>query len=180
MNSLYAALRDALEARFYAESAFTRAVSLETFLDAVFLCKMPCCAARMTTGIALCKADAATDASPVAIASSTLRTRVRMRLRRARLTVVRRAIFRTAFFAELVLAINYSPKMSLRQDAGLEIDTAAKSRPVPPPYNGSGSLPSMADPRPRDALPVLERRRPLFDESGHSLLLIAGGEKRVK
>ncbi len=35
-----------------------------------------------------------------------LRTKVRMRLRRCRLTAVRRAILRTAFLAELVLAIS--------------------------------------------------------------------------
>src|SRR5208282_4351481 len=86
-------------------SAFTRAVRRETLRDAVFLWITPRCAARITTGATVCKTSAATFASPAAIASSTLRTKVRSRLRRARFTAVRRAIFRTAFLAELVLAI---------------------------------------------------------------------------
>jgi hypothetical protein len=57
-------------------------------------------------GSAVAKAARAAFASPLAIASSTFRTKVRIMLRRARLTAVRRAIFRTAFLAEVVFAIS--------------------------------------------------------------------------
>lgn len=63
-------------------------------------------AARMISGCATFSADCAAAASPAAIASSTLRIKVRIRDRRAVLTVVRRSIFRTIFFADDVFAIN--------------------------------------------------------------------------
>src|ERR1700722_13000764 len=90
-------------------NALTRFVNREIFRAAAFLCKIPFCAARATSGSALCKAVAAPDASLAAIASSTLRTKVRIWLRRDLFTAVRRSILRTAFWADLVLAMNSQP-----------------------------------------------------------------------
>jgi len=56
-------------------------------------------------------------------ASSTLRTEVRIWLRRDLLTAVRRAILRTAFCADLVLAMNSVP--SLRPSSPEEPRAAA-------------------------------------------------------
>jgi hypothetical protein len=60
----------------------------------------------MISGAAAFSAAAAAGLSPEAIASSTLRTEVRMRERRAMLISVRRAITRVALRAEEVLAID--------------------------------------------------------------------------
>src|SRR5947209_4073975 len=68
---------------------------------------MPFCAARMISGSAAFSAAAAAALSPEAIASSTLRTELRMRERRAVLMSVRRAITRVALRAEDVLAIDF-------------------------------------------------------------------------
>ena len=82
-----------------------RLESRETFRDATFLCITPFWALRINSGCAAFNAAAAAALSPEAIASSTLRTEVLVRLRRALLTAVWRAIFRIAFLAERVLAI---------------------------------------------------------------------------
>src|SRR3954467_6380295 len=86
-------------------SSLTRAARRETFRDALFLCTMPCWAARMISGSAARSAVRALAWSPVAIASSTLRTKVRIRERRERLIAVRLAILRVIFFADTVLAM---------------------------------------------------------------------------
>jgi hypothetical protein len=91
--------------------------SRETLRLAAFLCTTPYCAERMSAGSAACKAANALFWSPEAIASSTLRTIVRMRERRALLISVRRAILRAAFFAEEVLAI-VVPSVVPRPDLG--------------------------------------------------------------
>src|SRR5215470_12079540 len=67
----------------------------------------PFWAARMITGSASLSAAWARVRSPVAIASSILTTAVRKRERRALLMIVRRAIWRVALRAELVLAIRF-------------------------------------------------------------------------
>jgi hypothetical protein len=87
----------------------TRAESRETVRDAVLRWMIPVCAARTMTGSAVFSASRAFLASPPAIASSTLRTIERMRVRRLRLIAVRRVIFRVAFFAEVVLAMKAVP-----------------------------------------------------------------------
>src|SRR5579872_3963117 len=92
-------------ARLQPARAFTRLVRREIFRETAFLCTIPFWAARASFGSASCSAAAAAPASFAASASSTLRTKVRMSLRRDLLTAVRRSILRTAFFAELVLAI---------------------------------------------------------------------------
>src|SRR5262245_5748569 len=66
---------------------------------------MPFWAARMMTGSPSASAAWARPRSPVAMASSIFTTAVRRRERRALLTRVRRAIWRVALRAELVLAI---------------------------------------------------------------------------
>src|SRR3954447_11448100 len=66
---------------------------------------MPFWAARMMMGSQVWSAAWARVRSPVAIASSILTTAVRKRERRALLTIVRRAIWRVALRAELVLPI---------------------------------------------------------------------------
>ncbi len=93
-------------AHFCLLNAFTRRLSRETFRAAALACTIPFCAARMTNGWAARRAAAAGPGSPAAIASSTLRTQVRIWLRRDRLTSARRSILRTAFLAERVFAIN--------------------------------------------------------------------------
>jgi hypothetical protein len=82
-----------------------RAESREIFREAVFLWRIPFWALRISSGWALRKAASAADLSPEEIASSTLRTKVRIRLRRALFMTVRRPVTRAAFFADLVLAI---------------------------------------------------------------------------
>src|SRR5687768_1927178 len=77
----------------------------ETFRDAVFLCTMPFWAARIISGSAARRAAAASVWLPEAMASSTLRTKVRMRLRRDLLIAVRFAILRVIFLADTVLAM---------------------------------------------------------------------------
>lgn len=89
----------------------TCAVSRETFRLAVALCITPFCAARIISGSAARSAAKALAASPAAMASSTLRTKVRIRERRALLTCVRRAILRVAFLADVVLAIRVPSRL---------------------------------------------------------------------
>ena len=77
----------------------------ETLRLAALGCTMPFCAERMITGSASFKAASAWARSPLAIASSTLRTKPRIFERRPLLISVRRAILRVALRAELVLAM---------------------------------------------------------------------------
>ena len=93
----------------HAESALTRRDNRETFRDAVFLWTIPFCALRMISGWAAAKALDAASASPLAMASSTLRIWLRMLVRRFLLTAVLREIFRIAFFAEGVFAMGLDP-----------------------------------------------------------------------
>src|SRR6186997_295648 len=85
--------------------ATTRFARRETLRDAVLRWTMPFCAVRRMIGSASFRAARAASLLPEAIASSTLRNELRMRLRRVLLAVVRRAVWRTAFFADFVLAI---------------------------------------------------------------------------
>ena len=87
-------------------SALTRLARREIFRDAAFLWTMPFWPERASSGSAARNASAAAAASLASSASSTLRTEVRIWLRRDLLTAVRRAILRTAFCADLVLAMN--------------------------------------------------------------------------
>jgi len=80
-------------------------VSREIFRLAMFLWMTLRCAARIRSGSAFFIAATAAVRSPFLIASSTLRTELRMRVRRALLTTVRRAILRVALRADVVLAI---------------------------------------------------------------------------
>src|SRR5262249_51347059 len=66
----------------------------------------PSCAARINAGSAVFIAANAVLRSPDEMASSTCRTALRMRERRAWLILVRRAILRVALRAELVLAMS--------------------------------------------------------------------------
>src|ERR1700704_3261128 len=63
------------------------------------------CAACISSGSALFIAFNAASRSPVLIASSTVRTAPRIWVRRDLLMMVRRAILRVAFLAEVVLAM---------------------------------------------------------------------------
>src|SRR4029077_18094204 len=83
----------------------TRFARRETLRDAVLRWSIPFCAVRTMIGSASFKAARAASFLPEAIASSTLRTELRMRLRRVLLAVVRRDVWRTAFFADFVLAL---------------------------------------------------------------------------
>src|SRR4030081_1729471 len=63
------------------------------------------CAACISSGSACAIAVSAAARSPLLIASSTVRTAPRIWVRRDLLTMVRRAILRVAFLAEVVLAM---------------------------------------------------------------------------
>ena len=80
---------------------------------------MPFEAAFMICGSACCIAISAARLSPAAIASSTFRTKLRMRERGTLLLAVRRAIFRAAFLADVVFAILNSSEYA-EAVAGLE------------------------------------------------------------
>src|SRR5215467_9364539 len=86
----------------------------------------------MICGPAALRASVAAALSPDLIASSTLRTEVRISERRDLLTSVRRAITRAALRAEEVLAIDVCPwvRGAMNAAAGLKIQAAA--RPSPP------------------------------------------------
>src|SRR5690606_32272313 len=88
-----------------AEMDLIRCARREIFRAAVFLCITPFWVLAMMSGWAVLRASAAAALSPDAIASSTLRTKVRTRVRRALLTSVRFTAWRAAFLAELVFAI---------------------------------------------------------------------------
>src|SRR6476469_4254137 len=88
-----------------APSFLTAWVRRETLREAVLEGSTPFRAAPMISGSALARAAVALALSPAAMASSTFRTKVRMRERRALLTCVRAAILRTAFLADFVLAM---------------------------------------------------------------------------
>jgi hypothetical protein len=62
---------------------------------------------------------------PLAMASSTLRMKVRTRLRRERLMIVRFAIFRVIFLAEVVLAMG-CPR-SINRDRNAQGGQSARS-----------------------------------------------------
>lgn len=89
----------------YCASFAIRCASRETLRLALFLCRTPRCAARMITGSASLSAVVAALRLPAEIASSTLRSELRMVERRALLIAVRFAIWRVALRADLVLAI---------------------------------------------------------------------------
>lgn len=89
----------------YLPSLAIRWASRETFRRAALRWPMPFCAARMMAGSASAMAATAAARSPAEIASSTLRTALRKRVRRDRLTMVRRALWRAAFLADDVLAM---------------------------------------------------------------------------
>src|SRR5262249_56142110 len=91
----------------YLPSLETPCASRDTLRFAALRWITPFCAARMISGSAAFNAAAAAALSPEAIASSTLRTEVRIRERRAVLMSVRRAITRVALRAEDVLAIDF-------------------------------------------------------------------------
>src|SRR6266536_3546587 len=84
-------------------------VSRETLRFAALRWITPFWAARMISGAADFNASTAAVLSPEAIASSTLRTEVRISDRRDLLTSVRRAMTRAALRAEEVLAIDVCP-----------------------------------------------------------------------
>src|SRR5215813_917432 len=77
----------------------------DTLRLAVLECTTPFCAERMITGSASRSAASATLRLPLAIASSTLRTKLRISERRPLLISVRRAILRAALRAEGVLGM---------------------------------------------------------------------------
>src|SRR5680860_1746813 len=107
-----------------------------------------------------------------------------MELRRALLSAVRRAIWRTAFFADLVLAIiwilevAFGPQNAARKAKQKHsFDVFYSERPRRRQLDETGGRRPFLEPC---ALPVLEVGLPLVDEGGHALFLILGGEQRVE
>src|SRR6516165_8910604 len=90
---------------YQAPSLATRWLRRETLRLAALAWTMPFCADRMIAGSASFSAASALPRSPAAIASLTLRTKLRNLERLPLLISVRRAILRVALRAELVLAI---------------------------------------------------------------------------
>src|SRR5689334_23331539 len=80
-------------------------VRRDTFRLALFLWMMLRCAACISSGSARFIASNAALRSPLLMASSTVRTAPRIWVRRDLLMMVRRAILRVAFLAEVVLAM---------------------------------------------------------------------------
>ena len=89
----------------YAASALMRDERRDNLRETVFFGNTPLVTARCSSGCALLNAASAAPLFPDEIASSTLRRKVLTRERRALFTAVRRAILRTIFLAEDVLAI---------------------------------------------------------------------------
>ena len=85
--------------------ALMRADSRDTLREAVLRRRTPFVTPRMISGWAALRADCAAVLSPDSIAVSTFFTKVRTRLIRARLTSVRRWIWRTRFFADVVFGM---------------------------------------------------------------------------
>ena len=81
--------------------AFTRAANREIFREPVFFLMIPALTPRMISGSADRRAARAASWSPPEMASSTFRTCVRIRLRRAMLIVRRRPFLRMRFLADL-------------------------------------------------------------------------------
>lgn len=104
-SSLTRLLKSSRIEGFYADSAFTRADNRESLRATVRLWITPFEAARCNSGCAALKASAAAALSPDLMASSTFRRNVRTRDRRDLFTAVRRAILRTIFLADEVLAM---------------------------------------------------------------------------
>jgi hypothetical protein len=77
---------------------------------------------------------------PEAIASSTLRTNVRMRLRRERLIAVRFAIWRVIFLADTVLAMGASSSLAIgRLSADARAYDRMSAMETEEPATGAGS-----------------------------------------
>src|SRR6516162_5994587 len=81
------------------------------------------CAALMSSGSARAIAFRAASRSPRLIASSTDRTELRIWVRRDLLMMVRRAILRVAFLAEVVLAIFSIVLRQYRSQASVSVPT---------------------------------------------------------
>src|SRR5712691_11761911 len=100
-----------------------RLESREILRLALLLWICPCWAARISAGSAVFIAAKALLRSPEVMASSTCRTALRMRERRAWLISVRRAILRAALRAEAVLAMyavrNLSNVVKIQRRRGL-------------------------------------------------------------
>src|SRR5262245_25340635 len=96
----------------------------DTLRLAVLECTTPFCAERMITGSASRNAASAVPRSPLAIASSTLRTKLRISERRPLLISVRRAILRAALRAEGVLGM----AVLVLRAAGWPVRRAARYR----------------------------------------------------
>jgi hypothetical protein len=77
-----------------------RAESRDNLRATVFRCSTPLSAPLCSSGCATAKAARAYPLSRAAMAVSTFLTKVRMRLKRERLTAVRRAVWRMRFSAE--------------------------------------------------------------------------------
>jgi hypothetical protein len=82
-----------------------RALSREIFREAVFFGSTPFVTPRMISGCAVRSAALAAARSPLAIASSTFLSCLRMRLTRARFRAVRRSVCLIRFFAEAIWAM---------------------------------------------------------------------------
>src|SRR5579871_6573141 len=82
-----------------------RAESREIFLATVFRCSTPLPTPLCKSGCASWNAARAALLSPLAIAASTFLTELRIRETRARLTALRRSVWRARFFADLMFAM---------------------------------------------------------------------------
>src|ERR1700759_2680756 len=105
MRSTFARSARAERTRAYFGSLAILCARRETLGLALFRGMMLRCAACINSGSACANAFSAASRSPFLIASSTVRTAPRIWVRRDLLMMVRRAILRVAFLAEVVLAM---------------------------------------------------------------------------
>src|SRR5689334_20898605 len=117
-------------------------------------------AARISCGSAFAIAFSAASRSPFLIASSTVRTAPRICVRRDLLTMVRRAILRVAFLAEVVLAMlsNILRRRSLAAICGYA-PLAAASGPIDAMGCPDASLRMLVTAANARSAPLKEQRR---------------------
>src|ERR1700688_583462 len=150
--------RDRRVLQLYLPSLAIRWARRETLRLALFLCTTPRCAARMMVGSASLNAANAAVRSPLAIASSILRTELRSSERRDLLTSVLRAILRVALRAELVLAMSLSLTTGISRRKDRPSDRSLQESVAARYPAATGEAYSKAP---------LRRQRPQYCVSGH-------------
>src|SRR5262252_8317685 len=146
---------------------------LDTLRLAALECTTPFCAERMITGSASRSAASAALRLPLAIASSTLRTKLRISERRPLLISVRRAILRAALRAEGVLGMAVLVLGAVGWPA--RRPDIVKSERRREPRRQGAAYSRLAWERQRPASGTLRPRAIDGDEAAHDWLIAADG-----